>query len=296
MLFRSLADGKIGPAFDRFAKATGMRPEALARAHLTARNYGFAESFAESAVAKQPEQIPPLAAQVEILIAVGKTKAAQDAYRKLAVLARDADRDLPVFRRLEPVVASWKADKTWSAPSAEPASDETRAQRVDLTTLGPLTWAPSPAPALAGTDTQGKPWSLADHKGKNVVVLFFLGGKCAHCMQQLQLFGKEIDALRGLNTELVAVSTDDREASRTLKENRDGIKFPMPILADPRLSTFKTYSAFDDFEDQPLHGTFLIDGQGQVRFQRISADPFLDVEFIKSEAARVNRLIKPHVQ
>jgi hypothetical protein len=31
-----------------------------------------------------------------------------------------------------------------------------------------------------------------------------------------------------------------------------------------------------------------------VRFQRISADPFLDVEFIKTEAARVNRILRAH--
>ena len=67
----------------------------------------------------------------------------------------------------------------------------------------------------------------------------------------------------------------------------------MPMLADPKLDVFKRYRAFDDFENQPLHGTFLIDAQGNVRFQRISADPFLDVDFIKTEAARVNRMLKP---
>ncbi len=40
-----------------------------------------------------------------------------------------------------------------------------------------------------------------------------------------------------------------------------------------------------------MHGTFLIDKNGDVRFQRISAYPFLDVEFIKAETARVNRLV-----
>jgi alkyl hydroperoxide reductase subunit AhpC len=75
-----------------------------------------------------------------------------------------------------------------------------------------------------------------------------------------------------------------------LKNNKDGIKFPMPILADPKLELFRLYRAFDDFESQPLHGTFLIDGHGTVRFQRISADPFLDVDFIKTEAERVNRM------
>jgi peroxiredoxin len=66
----------------------------------------------------------------------------------------------------------------------------------------------------------------------------------------------------------------------------------MPILSDPALDVFKKYRVFDDFEDLPLHGAFLIDAQGRVRFQRISADPFLDVDFLKAESARVHRLLK----
>jgi alkyl hydroperoxide reductase subunit AhpC len=111
-------------------------------------------------------------------------------------------------------------------------------------------------------------------------------------MQQLQEFGKEFEALRKLGVDTVAVSTDDAEATRALKNNRDGVKFPMPMLADPKLESFKRYRAYDDFESQPLHGTFLIDARSDVRFQRIAADPFLDVEFIKAEAARVDRIVK----
>jgi peroxiredoxin len=164
--------------------------------------------------------------------------------------------------------------------------------RIDLTTLGPLTWSPSPAPLLSGTDTDDRAWTLADRKGKNVLILFYLGGKCAHCMQQLEAFGKEVEALKGLDTEVVAVGSDDAEATKVLKANADGIKFPMPLLADRGLALFKLYRCYDEFEDRPLHGTVLIDARGDVRYQRVSADPFLDVEFIKQEAARINRLIR----
>ena len=291
-----LARQEIGPAFEQFAKATSMRPEALARAHLAARNYGFAESTARQAVAKYPNQVAPLAAQVEILHAAGKDKEARDAFRLLEPIARWADRDLPVFHRLEPIVARWKAEGTWAAPSTQPATasgtDETAIDRIDLTTLGPLVWAPFPAEPFSKVDTSGVPWSLAGYKGKNVLVIFFLGGKCAHCMQQLQLFAKEFEALKKQNVETVAIGTDDLEATRALRANKDGITFTMPMLADPQLELFKLYRAYDDFESQPLHATILIDALGNVRFQRISADPFLEVEFIKTEAERVNRILK----
>ena len=290
-----LARGEIGPAFDQFAKATSMRPEALARAHLAARNYGFAESTARQAARKSPNQVPVLAAQVEILHACGKEKEAREAFRSLEPLARWADRDLPVFRRLETVISRWKAEGTWTSSTSQPANaagtDETAIDRTDLKTLGPLVWSPFPADTFSRTDTSGTPWNLGSHKGKSVLVLFFLGGKCAHCMQQLQAFGKEHEALKKLNIETVAISSDDLDAAKALKNNKDGIKFPMPILADPKLELFKRYRSYDDFENQPLHGIFLIDADGNIRFQRISADPFLEVEFIKAEAGRVNRMI-----
>lgn len=287
---QKLLEGDVGAAFERFAKATRMRTEALARAHLQARNYGFAESVAKQAVDKNENQVPPLAAYVEILQAVGKIKEAQEAYRKLEPLARLADRDVPVFKRLDRIVATWKSSGQWQASAPEPATDPATAGRIDLETVGPLVWTPTPAEPFTLSDTQGKPFTLSDHRGKNVVILFFLGGKCAHCMQQLQVFGKELKALADVNTELVAVSTDDLPAAKALKESDPEIKFPMPFLPDPKLEAFKRYRSFDDFENQPLHGTFLIDSRGLLRFQRISADPFLDVEFIKEEAARINKL------
>jgi len=291
-----LAKGEIGPAFDHFGKASSMRTEALARAHLSARNYGFAESVARRAVEQSPNQLPPFAALVEILHACGKDKDAVEAYRRLEPLARWADRDLPVFRRLEPIVVRWIEAKNWSAASAANSTinEGVSIDRIDLNTLGPLVWSPFSAGALSGTDTTGKAWNLADLKGQgeNVLVLFFLGGKCPHCMQQLQLFGKDYTALKALNVETIAVSTDATEATRSLKNNSDGVKFPMPMLADPRLGHFKRFGAFDDFENQPLHGCFLIDTEGNVRYQRISSEPFLEVEFIKAEAARVNGLLK----
>ncbi|GAC1473019.1 MAG: hypothetical protein NVSMB9_20960 [Isosphaeraceae bacterium] len=289
--YELLSREEFSAAAERFAKSTAMRPESLARAHLKARNLGLAESAARSAVEKQPNQVPPLAALVEILHAVGKVKEAQDASRKLAPIARSADPDSPIFQRLAPILTNWKTELGPGSPS-QTTPDDAAAERVDLSTLGPLEWTPFVAENFRKADTKGTPWDLAEHKGKNVVVLFFLGGKCAHCMQQLEAFGKVINNFKAAGTDLVALSTDDLSATRALKENKAGIQFPMPLLPDPELEVFRRYGAFDDFEGKPLHGTFLIDANGRVRYQRVSADPFLDTEFLRSEAERINLLAK----
>jgi peroxiredoxin len=291
-----LLKGEIGPAFDQFARATQMRPETLARAHIAARNCGLAESTAKKAVEQNPEQLPPLATLVEILHEVGKDKESQQAYRKLIPLARSADLDSPIMKRLQTLAAAWKRDKvTPEIPSlgtpTTQGSDEATVRREELAALGPLVWTPSPAEPFVKPDSKGKNWKLADQKGKNVLLLFFLGGKCAHCLQQLQLFGKQDAALAKLNVTTIAISTDGRKETEELLANKDGISFPMPFLPDAELDLFRRYRAYDDFEDHPLHGVFLIDARGDVRYERVSAEPFLDVDFIKSEAARINRIL-----
>ena len=48
--------------------------------------------------------------------------------------------------------------------------------------------------------------------------------------------------------------------------------------------------AIDDFENRALHGTFLIDGAGKVRWQDISFEPFNEPKFLLTEAKRLLRL------
>jgi hypothetical protein len=53
------------------------------------------------------------------------------------------------------------------------------------------------------------------------------------------------------------------------------------------LNTFKAYRAYDDFEQMPLHGTFLVDRNGKVRWQDIGYEPFKDLKFLLAESRRL---------
>ncbi len=88
--------------------------------------------------------------------------------------------------------------------------------------------------------------------------------------------------------ELLAISTDaeiDLEKSIAACQTEGG--FPFPLLSDARNEVFRRYRAYDDFEDAPLHGTFLIDGQGLIRWQDISFEPFTDADFLLQESKRL---------
>ena len=52
------------------------------------------------------------------------------------------------------------------------------------------------------------------------------------------------------------------------------------------MGAFRTYGTYDDFEDMPLHGTFLINADKKVIWQDIGADPFMDAAFLLEEAKR----------
>ena len=51
---------------------------------------------------------------------------------------------------------------------------------------------------------------------------------------------------------------------------------------DPRVSV--AIGVFDDFENMPLHGTFLLDADALARRHDISYEPFTDTEFLLEEA------------
>lgn len=281
-------DGKPDEALKLLEKATSIRPELKARLQLRLGKVDDAAATAKSAVDHGPGQLPPLACLVEVLDAAGKVAEARDASEKLRKIDQEADADLPVVRRVAAIRDRWRADG-WSPAPIE--SDASCSSRTPLGSLGRLEWVPTVAEPFTLTDADGQPWGLGGREGKQYVLLFYLGGQCPHCMIQLQEFAKAYDDLRKDGVEVVGISTDDLETTQALKANPDQVKFPMPLLSDPSLGVFRAYRCFDDFEAAPLHGTFLIDQFGRVRFSRISAEPFLDVAFIREEAARVRKLV-----
>jgi alkyl hydroperoxide reductase subunit AhpC len=89
-----------------------------------------------------------------------------------------------------------------------------------------------------------------------------------------------------LGISVVAVSTDDVEGIEKIRQKREG-GYPFPIVSDKPMKVFRAYGAYDDFEQMPLHGTFLVDGQAKVRWQDISFEPFREMKFLVAESRRL---------
>ncbi len=284
-LYRALAEGRADDARKQIASVTGVNKTRLSRLHDQAGDKVKAAQLAREAAKEGEGQVLPLANLADILWRSGTKQEAIETFQKLRPLCAQADLDQPVFARLHAVAEELKLPADWRPKLAWPADSGVR---PDLASLGPFRWHPSAARDWNLPDQTGETRLFAEFKGKPTILLFYLGSGCSHCIEQLNTFGPMAKEFSDAGFNLVAVGTERAEdlyKTFSLAKAADGFTFP--ILADETLATFKAYRAFDDFETMPLHGTFLIDAEGFVRWQDISFQPFTQAKWLLGEAQRL---------
>tara|TARA_R110002072_G_scaffold145460_1_gene291892 strand:- start:12984 stop:15347 length:2364 start_codon:yes stop_codon:yes gene_type:complete len=242
-----------------------------------------AEKTLESYLKSKEERVQPLAGKVEILWQAGKTDEARKTFDELREISGDVQFGSPVFSRLTPIAKELGYPEDWRIRKERP---DDFGDRPELDSLGPFRWQPMPAAGWTLNDTNGKSFSLTSYQGKPVIVIFYLGYGCLHCAEQLQKFAPAAQKYADAGIQLIGISTDSQ---KDLKQSIDNYKggMPFPLVSDEKLDVFKAWRAFDDFEQAPLHGTFLVDKAGLVRWQDIGHEPFMDPEFLLKESKRL---------
>lgn len=287
---RTLAEGDAKGALVHFEKAKDLSKELLSRVQLAAGDADKAEKLAKQAVDAAKNQVQPLANYADILWRAGKKEPARAAFKQLRELSAYLDADLPVMKRLDPIAQDLGIEGDWRKPVSQPADV---GERPSLDSLGPFRWQPSPAPAWDLPDSAGNLTSLEQHRGRPVVLFFYLGAGCLHCVEQLKKFAPLAAEYEAAGITLLAISTESvGDLSASLSNFSESGEFPIRLLANQALDVFRSYRVYDDFEERPLHGTFVIDGKGQVRWQDISYEPFTDAKFVLEETQRLLSL--PH--
>ena len=283
--YRSLAEGDLEAAGKLFSKVSGIPRERLSRVELALGRREEAEREARRAASDARNEVQPLANLVYVLQQCGKRGEAEDKLKELRKLAAQADLDTAVMQRVRPVAAGLNLPADWRL-SPELRTDV--GDRPSLDQLGPFRWEPVPAAAWSLKDAKGRRVSLKDYRGKPVLVIFFLGSGCAHCLTQLNLFAPAQQRFRAAGIQMVAISSDNPEGLRkTLTAAEKPAQFPFPILSNANLDAFKSARCYDDFEKTPLHGTFLVDGKGLVRWHDIGYQPFTEIDFLLAESRRL---------
>ena len=238
---------------------------------------------AKEAVEDGENEVRPLALLVDLLWASGEEDKAKERFADLRKIASVGDLDTPLLAKLAPVAEAMEIEGDWRI-AQEPATD--LGKRPCLDELGPFQWQPYSAPSWQAQAPNGEQVCSEDYQGKPTLLIFYLGFGCLHCMEQLHEFAPRTQDFSDAGIRVVAIS------SETLKELQTGIKgfdkkLEIPLLSSVDQQAFHTYRCWDDFEDQPLHGTFLIDSQGRVRWQDIGYQPFMDSDFLLKESQRL---------
>ncbi len=282
---QAVAAGDAKKAVPLLKKARGIDTMYVQHIKLLADEKDEAIKDAQKHVNSHKNEVQPLAMLIELLWKADKKDEAKKSFEQLRDISSPIDMTSIVFTRLAPIATELGFPEDWRVSKA-PAEDI--GVRPSLDSLGTFRWQPSPAPEWVLKDAKDELHALIDYKGKPVIAIFYLGSECLHCAEQLQAFAPKTAEFAEMGISLVAVSTDNEE---DLKHSHEAYKetalFPFPLVSDATLDVFKKYRCNDDFEKQPLHGTFLIDSEGLVRWHDISYEPFNNPEFVLKEAKRL---------
>ena len=254
---------------------------ALGEAYLTAKSPVLAVEAFEKASELTKNDLFALSGLVRSYAAVGEMAKAKDAMGRFLFVVRDAEPGLAIVERT-------KAAGITAEPKDSSPGPQRNYVRTSLEKYGPNKWEPYDAPLLEVKDASGKQVTLADYRGKNVLLVFYLGQECAHCVRQLHDIGKKKSDWTRFNLELLAVSSQKPEV------NAEGLKsqgeHPFRLLSDADHANARRFHSYDDFEDLELHSTILIDKKGRVYWARYGGDPFSDLSFLEKQLERMDEL------
>lgn len=118
--------------------------------------------------------------------------------------------------------------------------------------------------------TSGKVFSLAEKRGKNIVIYFYPKDNTPGCTTEGENFRDSFDVFESMNCEIVGISRDSIKSHENFRTN---MQFPFELLSDMDETVCQQ---FDVIKMKNLYGkqvrgiersTFVIDVDGVLRYE-----------------------------
>ena len=150
------------------------------------------------------------------------------------------------------------------------------------------------APNFVLPDVNGVSQELSQRgKDRPIVVVFYLGYGCSHCVAQLLALDKDQHYFRELDADIVAISSDTSE--HTAEKYKEYGEFHFPVLADVDYSVSTQWGVYQPESDEKpefmKHGTFVVDRSGKVIWAAVGNEPFLDNKTLLHVIAKAQGLL-----
>ncbi|MGJ6966884.1 peroxiredoxin [Streptosporangium sp. G11] len=128
------------------------------------------------------------------------------------------------------------------------------------------------APDFELRDQHGTPVKLSEHRGKKIVLIFYPLAFSGVCGNELDAVRDEFTADLPEDIKILTISVDSIFAHRAWADQKG---YTFSLLSDfwPHGQVARAYGVFDDEKGYAGRGTFIIDGEGVVRWRVVNPIP-----------------------
>lgn len=125
------------------------------------------------------------------------------------------------------------------------------------------------APVFSLFATPDQKISLAEFRGKRVILAFYPADWSPVCGDQMALYNEMLKYFHKLNAELIGISVDGKWCHLAFSLDR---KLHFPLLADfePKGAVAKMYGVYDEKDGECKRALFVLDEEGIIRWNYLS--------------------------
>ena len=125
------------------------------------------------------------------------------------------------------------------------------------------------APDFRLNATPDQPVSLADFRGRPLIMAFYPADWSPVCTDQMALYNEVLPEFRRHGAELVGISVDSAWCHRAFAESRH-LHFPLLADFEPKGDVSRRYGAYDSSVGVSTRALFVLDGDGVIRWSYLS--------------------------
>ncbi len=138
------------------------------------------------------------------------------------------------------------------------------------------------APSFTLVDTDKKPRSLDEFKGKKLVIAFFPGAFTGVCTKEMCALRDSMSKFNELNAQVVGISVDSPFANKGFAESNN---LQFPLLSDYARTAVKAYGVelqnFAGLEGYTVaqRSVFVLDQNGVIRYAWVAENPGIEPNY-----------------